>query len=493
LHHDGHTNVEGDRSCLDSTFTKERLQRWSSRFTRVVGNPPFGDEVEEGDDDLLGTNFLSNFQVASGRSKIPSEHVVLERAIDMLEDGGKLALVLPDGLFNNQGEKSNCPRVRRFLAKSGIFEAIISLPDYAFRKSGAQNKTSILFYRKFSALEHTQFQRAYDATLVDTESEDEAILGGLRSLNYAVFLAEARYIGYTTTGAPSEKNDLYKGSEGGILNDDQSGTILGEFRKFQSDPSSYEGNYYPDCMAIDVTEMWTSHESRRLDPKYYLFKREEQDFTPPGWIRLPLGQIMRKREEEILPENDPDGMVMVMTLAQTGDIRPREAGKGINPPEWLGMYFEDSSSKWYVAYAGDLVFSSIDLWKGCISIVPEEFDGAIVTKEFPIYQITDPRLDPEFLSCLLRSRYYQRAFRAITTGHSNRRRTQVSDFESLEICFPEDRETQQVLIRDVIAARTNQRQAFTTLKQAMLRFSNVIDGRGDEEYEDEIEDDGAVE
>jgi type I restriction enzyme M protein len=202
---------------------------------------------------------------------------------------------------------------------------------------------------------------------------------------------------------------------------------------------------------------------------------------------------MRKREEEILPENDPDGMVMVMTLAQTGDIRPREAGKGINPPEWLGMYFEDSSSKWYVAYAGDLVFSSIDLWKGCISIVPEEFDGAIVTKEFPIYQITDPRLDPEFLSCLLRSRYYQRAFRAITTGHSNRRRTQVSDFESLEICFPEDRETQQVLIRDVIAARTNQRQAFTTLKQAMLRFSNVIDGRGDEEYEDEIEDDGAVE
>ena len=290
--------------------------------------------------------------------------------------------MLPDGLFNNQGELSNCPRVRRFLAKNGIFEAIVSLPDYAFRKSGTQNKTSILFYRKFTALERTQFQNTYNATLLDTESEDEAILEGLRVLNYAVFLAEAQYIGYTTTGTPSEKNDLYKGSEGGILNDDQSETILGEFREFQSDPSNYKGKYSPDCMAIDVNEMWTSHASRRLDPKYYLFKHEEQNFTPPGWIRLPLGQIMSKREEEILPENNPDDMVMVMTLAQTGDIRPREAGKGNNPPEWPGMYFEDSSSTWYIAHTGDLVFSSIDLWKGCISIVPTEFDRAIVTKEF---------------------------------------------------------------------------------------------------------------
>jgi len=69
----------------------------------------------------------------------------------------------------------------------------------------------------------------------------------------------------------------------------------------------------------------------------------------------------------------------------------------------------------------------------------------------------------------------------------------VSDFERLEICFLEDRETQQALIRDVIGARINQRQASTTLKKAMLQFSDVIDGRDDEEYEGEIEDDGDIE
>lgn len=135
-----------------------------------------------------------------------------------------------------------------------------------------------------------------------------------------------------------------------------------------------------------------------------------------------------------------------------------------------------------------MVFSSIDLWKGCISVVPAEFDGALVTKEFPIYRVTDERLDPEFLSALLRSRYYQRAFRAITTGHSNRRRTQTADFEALEICFSEDREEQQTLSAEIVEARrnqqNNQQKAADTLKEAMIRFSDVIDGRGDEEFQE---------
>ena len=62
------------------------------------------------------------------------------------------------------------------------------------------------------------------------------------------------------------------------------------------------------------------------------------------------------------------------------------------------MYFEDSPSTWYEAQQGDLVYSSIDLWKGCISVVPEQFNGALVTKEFPIYEMLT---DESFLNFLL--------------------------------------------------------------------------------------------
>jgi len=150
LHHDGHTNIEADRSCLDSVFTKPRLGEARGRFHRVVGNPPFGDEVQEGDEDRLGGNTLETFEIAAGRSAVASEHAILERSIKFLDSGGRLGLVLPDGVLNNQGAPSNCPQARQLLARYGYIEAIVSLPDYAFRKSGAQNKTSILFFRRFT-------------------------------------------------------------------------------------------------------------------------------------------------------------------------------------------------------------------------------------------------------------------------------------------------------------------------------------------------------
>lgn len=493
LHHDGHTNIEGDKSCLDAVYSKPRLTPPRGQFTRIVGNPPFGDEVREGDEDLLGENRLEAFSLSTGRDRVQSEHVILERCIDLLDAGGRLGLVLPDGVFNNAGENSNCPSVRRHLARCGVIEAIVSLPDYAFRRSGAQNKTSILFFRKFTALEQLRFNAAYEIALSEGGAPDTAIHAGLMCLNYKVFLAEANHVGYTTTGAPSERNDLYKGGPGGLLDLCQDGSILGEYRRFAADPDAYTGRIAPDCMAISVSEMWSAHVSHRLDPKYHLFKREERSVTPQGWIRALISDVMVRREDLAVPEAQPDQRVKVMTISQTGEIRPREAGKGNNPPEWLGMYFADSSSTWFAARAGDVVFSSIDLWKGCISVVPEDFDGALVTKEFPIYHVTDTRLDPGFLWSLLRSRYYQRAFRAITTGHSNRRRTQRDDFEALEIVFPSDRQTQRELVVEIFDARRGLAESGRRLKNAMMVFSDAIDGRFGEELPDLESENGLAE
>ncbi len=487
LHHDGHTNIEGDKSCLDTEFTKERLRLGEENFNVVVGNPPFGDTIKEGDEDQLGKSSLEDYDVASGRVQIPSEHIIVEKSVRMLKDDGLLGLVLPDGVFNNQGEQSNCPQLRNYLVKHGRILAVVSLPDYAFRKSGAQNKTSILFFKKFNYDQKTSFDNVYNAQLAAGATEEQAIVQALSANSYNVFMAEANYVGYSSTGSLVSKNDLYRGSAGGHLDDDQTGTILGEYHRFSSDPA----NYVPtlnDCIGIDICKAWTAHESHRLDPKYHLFKAQEQQILPDGWVSKKISELMRRREEIARPQESPETAVVVMTLSQTGDIRPREAGKGKNPPEWLGMYFEDSSSTWYKARQGDLVYSSIDLWKGCIAVVPEQFDEALVTKEFPIYKMLTDEIDPEFLAVLLRSRYYQRAFRAITTGHSNRRRTQTSDFESIEVCYPPNKDTQRALIADVLTAKSQQRSAVDSLNIAMLSFSDIIDGRGDEEYSVEIDD-----
>ena len=481
LHHDGHTNIESDRSCLDSTFSLPRLQNWRGKFSKLVGNPPFGDDVEEDDPDTLGDNTLEVFEVAKERKKVPSEQVILERAIDFLEPGGRFGLIVPDGLLNNQGEQSNCPQTRRLLARKGFIEAIISLPDHAFRHSGAQNKTSILLFQKFTSLEEHQFLELLKEATERGIDEDRAILSWQENTKRYVFLAEANQIGYSSTGSPNNVNELYGLEEHGIdAMFNSVDTILGEYRSFQRSPTTYVGRLKPDCMGAPFSDLWNAHKSRRIDPKYHLFKRQESSHVPEGWVTAKIKNVMRRKMEQAYPENWHNETAQVMTISQTGEIRQREAGKGKNPPEWLGMYLEDSSSTWFSARSGDVVYSSIDLWKGCIAVVPPSFDGALVTKEFPIYEIIDSRISPEFLSALLRSRYYQRAFRAITTGHSNRRRTQVGDFENLEIAFPPTIEEQLGLIAPILNARKGLHQNSELLRTAMLLFDNNIDGRGDE-------------
>lgn len=234
-------------------------------------------------------------------------------------------------------------------------------------------------------------------------------------------------------------------------------------------------------MALRFDLLWGAHSSHRLDPKYHLFELEAQRVAPSGWLREKIGNLMRRRLNAV-DAFDLEREYTVMTISQTGEIRPRAAGKGNNPPTWIGEYFATvSPGDWFAAHTNDVVFSSIDLWKGCVAVVPAQFDDALVTKEFPIYQITDTRLLPEFIQILLRTRYYQRAFRAITTGHSNRRRTQIPDFEDIEISFPENADEQRRLIASIVAARAGMRQASETLRQELLAFSDLIDGRGTEE------------
>jgi len=109
LHHDGHTNIEGgDRSCLDTDFSNHRLrENWREGFDVVVGNPPFGDNVKAGDRDLLGKNNLETFEVAAGRSQVPSEHLILERAIHMLKPGGDGSGLSSPMVFSTTKER--CP------------------------------------------------------------------------------------------------------------------------------------------------------------------------------------------------------------------------------------------------------------------------------------------------------------------------------------------------------------------------------------------------
>src|SRR5919202_679387 len=157
--------------------------------------------------------------------------------------------------------------------------------------------------------------------------------------------------------------------------------------------------------------------------------------VPAGMTRSRLGDVVIRREERVVPAQYPDEALVTLTLTREGGLEPRAAGEGVTPIDWHGASF-NPGGRWFRARTDNLIISRIDLWQGCAAIIPPEFDGALVTREFGLFQVREDKLRPDYLKLLLRTEYFRGAIRAIAAGQSHPRRTQDDDFADPEIFLP---------------------------------------------------------
>ena len=188
-HHDGFLNVNGI---------------FEGRFDIILTNPPFGSSVEPSDTileeqvtlpgelerryaDIYGDHYrnaLARVRAAKGKpiaslfklptvkgnqkvGKVKTELLFIERCLDLLKPGGRLGIVLPEGVFNNP----SLAYVREFCEDRAFIRAVISLPPETFVSSGASVKASLLFMQKFTEEEQTDFDAKQAAA--DQETRDK--------------------------------------------------------------------------------------------------------------------------------------------------------------------------------------------------------------------------------------------------------------------------------------------------------------------------------
>lgn len=89
---------------------------------------------------------IGRFQLGHKKKSLPLEILGLERCFQFLRPGGRLAIVLPDGILKNK----NARFVRRWVDQIAEIKAIISLPEEAFTAYGAMVKTSVCVFRKLA-------------------------------------------------------------------------------------------------------------------------------------------------------------------------------------------------------------------------------------------------------------------------------------------------------------------------------------------------------
>ena len=110
---------------------------------------------------------------------------------------------------------------------------------------------------------------------------------------------------------------------------------------------------------------------------------------------------------------------------------------------------EIGTKKQIVVHSNQLVVSKIDGKSGAIALVPPEFDGAIVTHDFPVFNIDSKQILPEYLLLVLCHPLMLQRMAASASGSTGRRRLSIPRFLATRIPLPLISE-QRRLLRHVL-------------------------------------------
>ena len=177
MHGDGHGGVHHHDGLLNVNGIFE------GRFDVILTNPPFGQNVDRKQtisdadrftdedlkkiyrekygkaydealkqvDDHIGKTLLSLYDL--GGTSTLTEVLFMERCLRLLKKGGRMGMVLPEGVLNNK----NLAAVREYFEGRAKLILICSIPQDVFIAAGATVKPSLVFMRKFTSKEEAEY------------------------------------------------------------------------------------------------------------------------------------------------------------------------------------------------------------------------------------------------------------------------------------------------------------------------------------------------
>ena len=177
MHGDGHGGVHHHDGLLNVNGIFEE------RFDVILTNPPFGARIDKNQkiteadkftdetliakykkkygeayekalqqvNDNIGKSLLSLYDVGSMSGL--TEVLFMERCLKLLKKGGRMGMVLPEGVLNT----SNLQKIREYFEGKAKIILICSIPQDVFIAAGATVKPSLVFLKRFTEKEELQY------------------------------------------------------------------------------------------------------------------------------------------------------------------------------------------------------------------------------------------------------------------------------------------------------------------------------------------------
>ena len=187
MHGDGHGGVHHHDGLLNVNGIFEE------RFDVILTNPPFGSRVDKSQKITEADRFTDEALIAKYRERYGDEYdnalkqvndnigkklldlydtgsmsgltevLFMERCLRLLKKGGRMGMVLPEGVLNT----SNLQKVREYFEGRAKIILICSIPQDVFIAAGATVKPSLVFFKRFTEEE----ERAYSSAKARARKE----------------------------------------------------------------------------------------------------------------------------------------------------------------------------------------------------------------------------------------------------------------------------------------------------------------------------------
>lgn len=111
-------------------------------FDVLMANPPFAGDIKE--NQIITRYELGKNSQGKWQNKVGRDILFIERNLNFLKPGGRMAIILPQGRFNNASDKY----IRDFIVERCRILAVVGLHANTF-KPHTGTKTSVLFVQKW--------------------------------------------------------------------------------------------------------------------------------------------------------------------------------------------------------------------------------------------------------------------------------------------------------------------------------------------------------
>ncbi len=168
------------RVTLDDIPSNESIKEWKRKYgkdyeEKIINKLKSWAEQDNGKNKPKGKPITDLF--STGKFSTLTEVLFIERCLNLLRPGGRMGIVLPEGVLNN----TNLQKIRDFVESKAKIILITSIPQDVFIASGATVKPSLLFFKKFTEDETKQWENIINKAESDINDRYADQVGPLNS------------------------------------------------------------------------------------------------------------------------------------------------------------------------------------------------------------------------------------------------------------------------------------------------------------------------